>query len=113
MTIEEIAALLHAEVLTGADKLDLPIVSAFGADMMSEVLAFVNEQGMLITGLTNPQVVRTAEMMDISCIAFVRGKRPDQSVIDLARERGIILLTTNEKMFSACGKLYEKGVTAG
>ena len=113
MTIEKIVTLLNAEVLTGTDKLNTPIVSAFGADMMSDVLAFVNDQGMLITGLINPQVVRTAEMMDISCIAFVRGKRPDQGVVDLAAERGIVLLTTQEKMFSACGKLYGQGITAG
>ena len=78
--------------------------------MMSDVLAFVKEQAVMLTGLVNPQVVRTAEMMDMKCIVFVRGKRPDMSMIELAQERDIVLVCTKMEMFSSCGKLYEKGL---
>ena len=81
--------------------------------MMSDVLAFVKDQGVLLTGLVNPQVVRTAEMMDILCVAFVRGKKPDQMMINLATAKGIILLSTEERMYPACGKLYAAGLESG
>ena len=85
----------------------------FRSDMMSDVLAFLKEQAVLLTGLCNPQVIRTAEMMDIVCIIFVRGKQPDEDMIALAKERGIPLLSTDHRMFSACGKLYEIGLRGG
>ena len=87
--------------------------NACGSDMMSDVLAFVKDQSVLITGLCNPQVIRTAEMMDIICICFVRGKQPDEAMIALAREKGIVLLTTTLRMFTACGMLYESGLRGG
>lgn len=111
MTVKEIADILNAKILCGEDRAKETIVhSAFGSDMMSDVLAFVQDQGLLLTGLMNPQVVRTAEMVDICCIAFVRGKTPEQSIIDLADEKGIILLTTPDRMYPACGKLYQAGL---
>ena len=78
--------------------------------MMSDVLAFVKDQSVLLTGLVNPQVVRTADMMDIRCIVFVRGKRPDNDIIELAQERDIALMSTGLRMFTACGLLWEKGL---
>ncbi len=114
MTVSDIAKVLDAEILCCADQADsVQIHSACGSDMMSDVLAYVKDQGMLLTGLVNPQVVRTAEMMDIGCIAFVRGKRPDEAMIKLAEMKGIILLTTVERMYPACGKLYAAGLDAG
>ncbi len=114
MKVIDIAQILNAEILCCADLAQTtPVNSAFGADMMSDVLAYVTDQGMLLTGLVNPQVVRTAEMMDISCIVFVRGKKPDKSVIELAKSKNIILLTTAERMYPACGKLYAAGVKEG
>ena len=114
MKVIDIAQILNAEILCCADLAQTTTVnSAFGADMMSDVLAYVTDQGMLLTGLVNPQVVRTAEMMDISCIVFVRGKKPDKSVIELAESKNIILLTTAERMYPACGKLYAAGVKEG
>lgn len=113
MTIREIINVLNAQVLTGEDKLDAEVFTAFGSDMMSDVLACADEQTLLLSGLLNPQVVRTAEMLDMQCIIFVRGKHPDQSIIDLAKEKGIILLTTELTMFLSCGKLYEKGLRGG
>ena len=78
-----------------------------------DVLAFVKDQPVLLTGLCNPQVIRTAEMMDIMCLVFVRGKRPDEKMIELARERGICLLATPHTMFTACGILYKAGLVGG
>lgn len=78
MTIREVVKLLDAEILCGKDRLDTEIHTACGSDMMSDVLAYVKDQSVLLTGLLNPQVVRTAEMMDMLCIVFVRGKRPEQ-----------------------------------
>ena len=113
MKVTEIADIVKAEVLCGGEHAaDTDIRSACGSDMMSDVLAYVKDQGLLLTGLVNPQVVRTAEMMDISCILFVRGKRPDQTVIDLACEKGIILMCTQERMYQACGMLYAAGLDA-
>lgn len=113
MKIKEIVELLDAEVLCGADKLEGEVHSACGCDMMSDVLAFVKEQAVLITGLCNPQVVRTAEMMDMRCIVFVRGKMPPASVVELADESGIVVLASDERMYVACGKLYVNGLSGG
>ena len=113
MTIKEAAELLDAEVLCGEELLDKEIDSACGSDMMSDVLAFVKEQSVLITGLANPQVIRTAEMMDMSCVVFVRGKQPTPEMISLAEENGIVLLVSKERMYPACGKLYQNGLSGG
>ena len=113
MKIRDIVNLLDAKVLCGEDLLDREVNSAFGCDMMSDVLAFVKEQAVLITGLCNPQVVRTAEMMDMRCIVFVRGKMPPEEVVSLAKDSGIVTLATNERMYAACGKLYANGLSGG
>ena len=114
MTVRQIAKILDAEILCCEELADsVSIHSACGSDMMSDVLAYVKDQGMLLTGLVNPQVVRTAEMMDMCCVAFVRGKRPDAAIIELAQSKNIILLTTQERMYPACGKLYKAGLDAG
>ena len=110
MTVREIQEILSAEVICGEDFLDREVFSACGSDMMSDVLAYVKEQAVLLSGLVNPQVVRTAEMMDMQCIVFVRGKRPEPAVIDLAREKGIVLLCTQKRLFVACGILYTQGL---
>lgn len=110
MILSEIVALLQAEVHTGANKLDMLIESACGADLMSDVMAFSKENALLLTGLINPQVVRTAEMMDIRVVLFVRGKKPNKDMCTLAEEKGIVLLSTGLPMFSACGALYSAGI---
>lgn len=78
--------------------------------MMSDVLAFVKDQAVLLTGLCNQQVVRTAVMMDMRCIVFVRGKKPTEDMISLAEEAGIAMLTTDLRMYVACGLLYANGL---
>ena len=113
MTIREIMRLLDAEIVCCSDRIDNEVHLACGSDLMSDVLAFVKDQAVLITGLLNPQVVRTAEMMDMKCIVFVRGKRPDATIIELAEESGIVVLTTQHRMFSACGILYSEGFSHG
>lgn len=113
MKIKEIVELLNAKVLCGEDKIEGEVHSACGCDMMSDVLAFVKEQAVLITGLCNPQVVRTAEMMDMRCIVFVRGKMPPAEVVALADEAGIVVMATDERMYVACGLLYSNGLSGG
>lgn len=113
MTVEDARAILGARVVCGEEYLDREVYSACGADMMSDVLAFVKDRSILLTGLCNPQVIRTAEMMDIVCVIFVRGKKPDEMIIELAREKEIPILCTGHRMFSACGMLYEKGLHGG
>ena len=112
MTISKIKDLLSAEVLADGD-LSQDVSSACGSDMMSDVLAFVKEQAVLLTGLVNPQVVRTAEMMDMKVIVFVRGKVPGDAILDLARELDIVVLKTELEMFTSCGKLYQAGLRGG
>ncbi len=113
MKIYEIKEILNADVICGEEFMDRDVFTACGSDMMSDVLAYVKEQAMLLSGLVNPQVVRTAEMMDMYCVVFVRGKYPDNSIIELARERDIVLMKTDETMFASCGLLYEKGLRGG
>ncbi len=113
MKIGTIVDMLNAKVLCGEDKLEGTVNSACGCDMMSDVLAFVKEQAVLLTGLCNPQVVRTAVMMDMRCIVFVRGKQPPAEVVALADDAGIVVLCTNERMYTACGKLYSNGLAGG
>ena len=113
MKISQIAELLDASVLCGAECLDSEVRSACGSDMMSDVLAFVKEQAVLLTGLVNPQVVRTAEMMDMHCIVFVRGKRPNLEMIEMAEDRDMVMLCTDLEMFTSCGKLYSAGLRGG
>ena len=113
MKIFEIKEILDAEIICGEEFLDREVFTACGSDMMSDVLAYVKEQAVLLSGLVNPQVVRTAEMMDMKCIVFVRGKKPSMDMIDLATERDIVLLRSELEMFTACGLLYKHGLKGG
>ena len=113
MTVNDIKATLKCKVFAGEELLDREVHTACGSDMMSDVLAFVKQQAVLLTGLVNPQVIRTAEMMDMKCVVFVRGKRPDRDMTELAENLDIILLATKLPMFSSCGLLYEKGLGGG
>ena len=110
MKISEIKKLLGAEVICGENFLDRDVYSACGSDMMSDVLAYVKDQAVLLTGLVNSQVVRTAEMMDMVCVVFVRSKTPTQEMVDLAHESNMVLLRTKMRMYEACGRLYSGGL---
>ena len=110
MKILKVAELLDASVCIGDEKLDADVHSACGSDMMSDVLAFVKDQAVLLTGLVNPQVIRTAEMMDMRCIVFVRSKTPTPAMLELAEECGIVVLASKLRMYEACGILYSNGL---
>ena len=111
MKLSEIVKILDAAILcTVNDESQINITMACGADLMSDVLAFIKTNTLLFTGLTTPQVVYTAENAGINVICFVRGKRPRDEIIDLAKEKGIVLIAANNGMFECCGKLYEKGL---
>lgn len=111
MKICTIQELLNAKVICNEDMLEHDVYSACGSDMMSDVLAYVKDQAVLLTGLVNSQVIRTAEMMDMVCIVFVRSKKPTEEMIQLAIEHGIVLLATDMRMYEACGRLYSNGLT--
>ena len=110
MTISKIRELLSAELICGEGDLSDEVYTACGSDMMSDVLAYVKDQAVLLTGLVNTQVVRTAEMMDMICIVFVRNKRPSEEMIALARDHNIVLMSTPKRMYEACGILYSEGL---
>ncbi len=110
MTIADVKRILNAEILCGDRLLEKEVHNACGSDMMSDVLAFVKDQSVLLTGLVNLQVIRTAEMMDMLCVVFVRGKEPTPEMIELAEEFGIVLLKTPQRLFTACGLLYQNGL---
>ena len=110
MRLSDIKTILHAEVLCGAEHPDREVFSACGSDFMSDVLAFVKNQALLLTGLVNPQVVRTADMVEMKCIVFVRGKMPSRDIVELAAERDIVVMTCAKRMYEACGLLYYNGL---
>ena len=112
MTIREIAGILEARWLCCEDESDREVRHAFASDMMSDVLAHVTEDTMILTGLINSQSVRTAEMLDVPCLVFVRGKLPHQDALQRAELIGLPMLQTSCSMFEACGKLYAAGMGA-
>jgi len=113
MTIREIKEILDADLIFGEELLDTEVLGACGSDLMSDVLAYSEGNSVLVTGLNNPQVVRTAEMLDIACIVFVRNKIPTEQVVELAKSKNIAVLATKHLMFSSCGLLYEGGLRGG
>ncbi len=110
MKICTIQELLDARVLVGEENLGKHVYAACGSDMMSDVLAYVKDQAVLMTGLVNAQVIRTAEMMDMVCIVFVRSKEPTEEMLRLAEESGIVVMSTSKRMYEACGILYSNGL---
>jgi len=108
--LQEVKEILDAEVIVGKDLLEMEVKTAFGADLMSDVLAFAKPGSLLLTGLTNPQVVRTSDVLDIAAILMVRGKIPLPETIRLAEELRIPLLTTKYILFEAVGRLYTRGI---
>ena len=102
--------LLCAEVLCCEENLGKHVYSACGSDLMSDVLAYVKDQAVLLTGLINSQVVRTAMMMDMVCIVFVRSKAPTEEMLSIARDNGIVILSTDKTLYESCGILYSNGL---
>ena len=110
MTIREVVKIVSGEVLVGEDRLDERVDTACGSDLMSDVLAFVKDKTVLITGLINPHVVRTSEMLDITCLVFSRGKKPSEEILDMAEEVGITVISSPLTTYTACGELYVHGL---
>ena len=110
MKISTMKDLLGAKVLCCEENLDKHVYSAFGCDLMSDVLAYVTDQAVLLTGLVNPQVIRTAMMLDMVCIVFVRSKEPSEEMLALAKENGIVMMSTNKTLYNTCGLLYSNGL---
>ena len=113
MKISKIKELLSAEVLCGEEHLDSEVYSACCSDMMSDVLAYVKDQGVLLTGLVNSQVIRTASMMDMVCVVFVRNKTPNEEMVALAKDCGIVVMKSAYRAYEASGILYTGGLTGG
>lgn len=110
MKLAEVQKVLESEIICGWEHLDREVVTACGADLMSDVLVHTKEKALLLTGLTNIQVVRTAEVGDLVGIIFVRGKRPGPEVIQMARIKGIPLMVTGLPMYESCGLLFSQGI---
>ena len=111
MTLDKVKEILEAEVLCGEGQLTRDVKTGCGCDLMSDVLAFARPHSLLLTGLTNPQVVRTAEMVELAAVCFIRGKEPEPGTVSLAEEKGIPLLRTKLSMIESCGRLYARGLT--
>ncbi len=110
MKISTIHNLLDSEILCCEENIEKEVYSACGCDLMSDVLAYVKDQAVLLTGLVNPQVIRTAVMMDMVCIVFVRSKVPSEEMLSLAKDSGIVVMTTDKRLYEACGLLYSNGL---
>ena len=110
MKLAELVELINGVVVTDTPLDEYEISGAMGADLMSDVLASIRPESVLLTGLCNPQVVRTALIADIRAIVFIRGKKPAQETIDIANEENIPLITTNYGLFEASGILYREGL---
>jgi len=110
MKLREILEAIEGKVISENVDLDQEVQMGCGADLMSDVLAFTHEGTLLMSGLTNPQVIRTAEMAGIRAIVFVRGKIPPPETVTLAEEKGIPLLASKYTMFETCGRIYKAGL---
>jgi predicted transcriptional regulator len=110
MRIKEVLPLIDGKILTANQNLNIKINSVFSSDLMSDVLAFVKEDSALLTGLVNNQVIRTAEMLDLKTIIFVRGKSPDERIIELADENNMVLITSDYTLYETSGILYQNGL---
>jgi len=110
MTLHEIKDLLQCDVLTGGDNLQVDVTQVVASDGMSEILAFAKSKELMITGLTNIQSIRTADIAGVSAVIYCRGKLPEKKVIEFARQKRIPVLVTKMGMFDICGVLYDKGL---
>lgn len=113
MTLEAVRRILECRVVAGGDRLGEEVETGCGADLMSDVLAFIKPNALLLTGLTNVQSVRTAHIAEVRAVVYVRGKLPDREAVELAEDKGLVLLATNLPMYESCGRLYARGLAGG
>lgn len=109
-SLMQISEMLDGTIICGMDRAQETVSSACGCDLMSDVLAFTRSGSVLLTGLTNPQVIRTAEMLDLKGIVFVRDKRPDEHTVRMAQSLGLVLILSPHPLYESCGKLYKAGL---
>jgi len=112
MQLRDVLKAIDGKVITTDVDLDISVQMGCGADLMSDVLAFTHADTLLLTGLTNPQVVRTADMAGIRAIVFVRGKLPPAETVALAREKAIPLLASKYTLFETAGRLFAVGLSS-
>jgi predicted transcriptional regulator len=105
MKLREVLSLLGGELLTPGISLETECSKVFASDLMSDVLAFTEPGSLLMTGLVNSHVVRTACLVDATAIVIVQGKRPDMKVVDEARENNLPIISTGCSMFEACSRI--------
>lgn len=110
MIVNELVQLIHGTVLSSTADLSAEVNGCGAADLMSDVLASLQPEAVLLTGLCNPQVIRTAQMADITAVVVVRGKVPPKDTIDLADLEGIPLITTPMGLYEVCGRLFEVNI---
>jgi|SRR6056297_434743 len=112
MKVKEIKDILNAKIYTGQEWYEKEIQGVFASDLMSDVLTteFFEDKSILVSGLNNPQVIRTAEMLDIDAVILIRGKIPTEETISMAKENDMVLMSTNSNMYNTCGILYSKGI---
>ncbi len=110
MKLQEVKDILEAEVIAGEEMLDIDVTSGFGCDLISDSLCFSRPDCLLLTGLTNIQIIRVADMIEARAIIFVRGKKPGQEIVNQAANKNIPLLVTKRFLFESCGLLYQQGL---
>ena len=111
MTLKRVIEILEAEIALNAGDMETEILFVCSSDLMSDLLHFSSRpRSLLITGLNNTQVIRTAEIADIKAVVFVLDKRPDREAVEMARQKGITLIVTRLSRFTACGRLYTEGL---
>lgn len=111
MKLSEIVEALNAKVLTGEDQMGKEVSKCGASDLMSDILAGLSEGCILLTGLTTVQVIRTAMVAGVGAVVFVRGKKPPQEVIDLAKTQDLPLISSPYSMFVSCGRLHALNLT--
>ena len=110
LTLRQIRDILDGEIICREELADQTVTSACGCDLMSDVLAFTQSGSVLLTGLTNSQVIRTAEMLDLKAIVFVRNKKPDERTINMAEALQLVLILSPHPLYESCGRLYKAGL---
>lgn len=112
MKLQDLISTIDGTLVTNPTNLNRMIKGGFAADLMSDVLASIQPEAVLMTGLCNPQIVRTAQMADVVAIVLVRGKRPHAETIQLANEENVPLVSTPYGMFDVCSRLHDAGLAS-
>ena len=110
LSLTDIKDLLHAKVIVGEDKLDIPVKAGTASDLMSDMLTGYNDGVVLLTGLCNIQVIRTCVIAGVAAVVLVRGKQPNEEMVNQALKHALPLLSSPFTMYTSCGRLFAKGL---